>query len=91
MELALVLVVAVLVEMAATFYMLARNRDYRKRVTKLEKNVRRMAEVLRDMAEDEPVHDMADAPIAELVAKASEDDIAQAQEVLKALGVKVGN
>ena len=48
MELALLLVLLVIVELAVTVWLLARHKSYLQRVKKVEKNLVKLAEVLRD-------------------------------------------
>jgi hypothetical protein len=92
MELALLLLLLVLAELVVSVWMLARHKLYLQRVAKLENNVKKMAEVLADLAsEDEQpttTVDLGGKSVSELVAKATPDDIAQAQEILAKLGVK---
>lgn len=95
MELALLLVVLVIAELALTVWFLARQsttrkseRSLTKRVTRLEKNVTKMAEVLRDMSRDADELEITnDATISDLVAAATPEDVAKANEILKALGL----
>lgn len=97
MGLALFLVVLVVLELALTVWFLARQREYRGsivairgRVSKLERNVVKMAEVLRDLSEDAPdmpVSDDGAVNLADLVSKATPEDFEQAQEVLRSLGL----
>lgn len=90
MELALLLVVLVIVELALTVYMVAKHKQYLGRVAKLERNVKKMAEVLRDLASEQDVVECvsADVTLSELVGQATSEDIAQAQAVLKALNLQ---
>ena len=91
MELALILVLLVIAELVVSVWMLAKHKQYMKRVTRLERNVRKLAEVMQDMASDKDavVQSGADnqQDLASLVAKATPDDIEQAQKVLAALGL----
>lgn len=91
MELALVLVLVVLVELALTFYLLGRVRDYRRRVSKLERNVSQLANVVKDWDSGAAVS--SDKAIeandfASLLEGVTEKDIKQAKTVLAAFGVE---
>ena len=95
MELALLLVFAVMVELGLTFYLLGKQRNIKrndaqilKRVQRLEKNVTKLAEVLSDMSYDVPdtQENITNTPtIAELVAQATPEDVAKANEILRQL------
>lgn len=97
MELALLLVFAVMVELGLTFYLLGKQRHVKrndaqilKRVQRLEKNVTKLAEVLSDMSYDVPdtQKDFTESPsIADLVAQATPEDVAKANEILRQLGL----
>ena len=97
MELALLLVFAVMVELGLTFYFLGKQRHIKrndaqilKRVQRLEKNVTKLAEVLSDMSFDVPdtQEDITKSPsIADLVSQATPEDVAKANEILKSLGL----
>lgn len=96
MELALLLVLVVIVELAITVFMLARHKDYLRRVSRLEKNVRKMAEVLNDIvgSEDGSLGGSgldSGGDLASLVKQATPEDIEQAQAVLAALGINSEN
>lgn len=90
MELALLLVLLVIVELALTVYMVAKHKQYLGRITKLERNVKKMAEVLRDLASEQDAVECApaDVTLSDLVGQATPEDIAQAQAVLKALNLQ---
>lgn len=95
MGLALLLVIVVIAELVCTVWMLARQRSIKKldasikkRVARLEKNVTKMAEVLRDMSEDYEDETLPDAGLSDLVASATPEDIAKANEILKQLGIE---
>ena len=93
MELALLLVLLVIVEWAVTVWLLARHKSYLQRVKKVEKNLVKLAEVLRDyeqVSETETVYapaaPAAGASLADLVSKASPEDLEQAHKILSAMG-----
>ena len=95
MGLALLLVIVVIAELVCTVWMLARQRSInkldvsvKKRVARLEKNVTKMAEVLRDMSGEYEDETLSDAGISDLVANATPEDIAKANEILKQLGIE---
>lgn len=91
MELALILVLIVIAELIVTVWMLARHKTYLKKVSRLERNVRKMAEVLADMASDKDAgisdDTASEQDLVSLVASATPEDIEQAQKVLAALGL----
>lgn len=90
MELALLLVFLVFVELAFTIWFLARQRDYMKRMKRVEKNVTKLAEIIQDMSAD----DLDDAPtsaglsaqsLQDLINTATPQDMAAAQAIISAL------
>lgn len=86
MELALLLVFCVILNLCLTFFLLGRVRDYLRRVRKLEKNVTRLAEVVRDGHESANANVLdSTGSISDLLANASNEDMAQAQQVLDML------
>lgn len=95
MELALLLVFLVILELAFTVWFLARQSSIKKsdrllakRVSRLEKNVTKMAEVIRDMSFDaDELETDNNATLSDLVASATPEDVAKANEILKALGL----
>lgn len=95
MELALLLVLLVILELAFTVWFLARQSSIKKserllakRVTRLEKNITKMAEVIQDMSYDADELESDDnATLSDLVAAATPEDVAKANEILKALGL----
>ena len=91
MELALVLVLLVIAEIVVSVWMLARHKSYLKRVSRLEKNVRKMAEVLHDLAKDTPndvdSNPLAGQDLASLVAQATPEDVQKAHDILAAMGL----
>lgn len=85
MELALTLIIVVMAEIALSFYLLARIRDYKKRVQRLEKNVVRLASELKsgvDAGEED------NALANDVLVAASPEDIEQAKQILEALGLQ---
>lgn len=91
MELALFLVILVIAELIVSVWMLAKHKSWNKRVSRLERNARKMAEVLADMASDKDDGisngSSTESDLASLVASATPEDIEQAQKVLAALGI----
>lgn len=92
MELALLLVLLVFVELALTVWFLARQRDYVKRIRKVEKNVTKLAEIIQDMSADV----LDDAPtsaglsaqsLQDLINTATPQDMAAAQALISALHI----
>lgn len=83
MELALLLVILVIAELVVSVWILARHKAWNKRVSRLERNARKMAEVLADMASDKDDGISNDSSVeqdlASLVASATPEDIEQAQ------------
>jgi hypothetical protein len=104
MELAVILVLLVIVELALTFYLLGRLKDYRKTVNELvdhmanvEHGLDRALESL-DLADENlrnVVNDRNDSPSADILAaaevaqNATPAEIEQAKSILTALGVKL--
>lgn len=93
MELALLLVLLVIVELAVTVWLLARHKSYLKRVSKLEKNLVKLAEVLKDyeqVPETQTVYNpaapAAGSSLADLVSKATPEDLEQAHKILASMG-----
>ena len=89
MELAIILVLLVVVELALTFYLLARIRDYRRRVTRLEKNTAKMAEVINGMALDAkaPTVPAEHAAVQDILQSATPEDIEQAKKIIDTFGL----
>lgn len=91
MELALILVILVIAELVVSVWMLAKHKTWDKRVSRLERNARKMAEVLADMASDKDADISGgtanEQDLASIVASATPEDIEQAQKVLAALGI----
>lgn len=98
MELAFLLIVLVIAELVLTVFLLARHKMYNKniealskRCLRLERNVKKLAEVINDMSNGVNIEDgiqgvTADS-LSDLVASATPEDIEQANEILKKLGV----
>ena len=93
MELALLLVLLVIVELAVTVWLLSRHKSYLKRVSKLEKNLVKLAEVLRDyeqVPETETVYasaaPAAGSSLSDLVSKATPEDLEKAHKILASMG-----
>lgn len=86
MELALLLVFCVILNLCLTFFLLGRVRDYLRRVKRMEKNVTRLAEVVKDEHESSNA-DVFDSTgsLSDLLANASAEDVEQAQQVLDML------
>ena len=92
MELALLLVFLVFVELAFTVWFLARQRDYVKRLRKLERNVTKLAQVVSegetDALDASPIAGNVDVSgLAAAINTASPEDIAQALEFVNSLGL----
>lgn len=91
MELALLLVLLVVVELVLTVFMVARHRDYLRRVKRLENNVSKLAAAVRDWDGNMDVASGA-APdtqdFASLLEGVTPEDIKQAQTILGAFGAK---
>lgn len=89
MELALLLVFLVFVELAFTIWFLARQRDYMKRVKRLERNVSKLAEVVSegsvDVADAVPAFEDVDlTSFGDIINTATPEDLAQAQALINA-------
>lgn len=84
MELALILILLVVAELVVSVWMLARHKDYLRRVKVLENRVDGLAKDTLVSGER-----LADRPedVASLVQRATPEDIAQAQQILAALGL----
>ena len=91
MELALLLVFVVIAELVVTVWMLASVKSYKRKVSRLERNVSKLANVVKDMSKDAvlPVSSPTDSAdsIAQMVASATPEDLEQAQTILAALGI----
>lgn len=93
MELALVLVFAVIVETFLTAFLLGRLRDYRRRVAVCEKRLdvfetAGAAPAAGDAVEVAPVAAAVPANVSELLAKVTPEDVKQAEAILKAMGIE---
>lgn len=98
MELAFLLIVLVIAELVLTVFLLARHKMYNKnieglskRCLRLERNVKKLAEVINDMSNGVNIEDglqgaTADS-LSDLVTAATPEDIEKANEILKQLGV----
>lgn len=104
MELAVILVLCVLVELALTFYFLGRLREYKRTLNEL---VNEMANIEHGLDQaltslgmaknrlDGVANDLENSPTSDILAaaKAAEsatpDEIAQAKKILETLGVKL--
>ena len=92
MELALLLVFLVFVELAFTVWYLARQRDYSKRVKRLERNVTKLAQVVAedkaDVLDASPsLGDVDLTALGSIVNTATPEEIAQAQAFINALNL----
>lgn len=92
MELALLLVFLVFVELAFTVWFLARQRDYSKRVKRLERNVAKLAQVVSEgetgaMDAAPGLGDVDLTALGSLINTATPDEIAQAQAFINALNL----
>lgn len=90
MELALLLVFLVFVELAFTVWFLARQRDYMRRVKRLERDVTKLAQVVSegsaDVLDAAPSLDDVDlTSLGSLINTASPEELAQAQALLNVL------
>lgn len=93
MELALLLVFLVFVELAFTVWFLARQRDYVKRVKRLERNVTKLAQMVSEdkagVLDAAPSLDDVDlTSLGSIISTATPEDLAQAQALINALGLK---
>ena len=89
MELALLLVFLVFVELAFTVWFLARQRDYIKRVKRVERNVSKLAEMVSEGSADAldaaPSLDDVDlTSLVDIINTATPDELAQAQALINA-------
>lgn len=92
MELALLLVFLVFVELAFTVWFLARQRDYSKRVKRLERNVTKLAQVVSEgetgaVDAAAGLGDVDLTALGSLINTATPEEIAQAQALVNALGL----
>lgn len=94
MELALFLVLIVLAELVLTVFMVARHREYLNRVKRLERNVGKLAEVMRDYGmedkRDAALFQGAAAPasgLSDLISQATPEDLEQARAILEKFGI----
>lgn len=99
MELALLLILLVIVELVLTVILMARHRQYinqqrsfEKRVARLEKNLTRLAEFVKDHENVDDLSrfsqkDSVDDTLDVLASQISPDDIEKAQELLRNMGV----
>lgn len=98
MELAFLLIVLVIAELVLTVFLLSRHKYYNKNVDalskrclRLERNVKKLAEVINDMSNGVNIEDglqgASTDSLSDLVASATPEDIEQANEILKKLGV----
>lgn len=88
MELAFLLIIVCLVNLVLSVYLVGRVRDYLRRLRVLE-------EVVNDISIDDKAATPVEVPatvvphdMAEILAKATPEDIAQAQAILDKLGIK---
>jgi hypothetical protein len=81
MEVAFLLLIFVFAECALTVWLLARHRDYLRRVQRLEN------EIIKNTKEEKDKKVISNPGISDLVNSATPEDIAQAQQVLAALGL----
>lgn len=106
MELAVILVLAVIVELALTFYLLGRLRDFRATVDGLVNNMAdvehgldvamaSLGQASQRLDNDEQQLTLSDEGVmqaaAQAAASATPDEVEQAKSILTALGVKLGD